>query len=130
MARKITWTPEGSENYLGTVRVPGTLETLTRQQYQDLLKDRLDRLVRAEIQEGRDPVAMAEPLMWEWDQLTPAQNPSNLAQLLAMESETLHNKTMGRATFPMKVAQMKQDEEAMMSIREETLMDYLNSLYQ
>lgn len=129
MAQKITWTPEGTEGYLGTVRLEPPTEPLTCDQYRFLLEAKIDRMVQAELEWGEmDPVELAEPLMWEYDRLVPG-SVANLAELLAFHSETLNNKTTGRLIFPVAPAQIKDDPEAWSIIREQSLTEFLDDLY-
>lgn len=130
MDARITWTPEGSENYLGAVRMRKPTKPLTRDAYRFLLADQIDRLVKLAQAEGLDPVAMAEPVMWEFDRLVPIEDPRNLGYLLAMESETLHNKTVGHVqTWPIQPEAMQDDKEAMQALQVETLETFLANLY-
>ncbi len=92
--------------------------------------DRINKRVRRELAEGRDPIAQAEPLMWDWDRLVPTDNPANLAYLLALESETLHNKTAGGISFPIQPSQMQDDPMARAILQTETFSEFLSDLYQ
>ncbi len=130
MDARITWTPEGSENYLGTIRLSKSSQPLTRERYRFLLGDRINKLVRQELAEGRDPIAQAEPLMWDWDRLVPTDSPANLAYLLALESETLYNKTAGGISFPIQPSQMQDDPMARSILQTETFSEFLSDLYQ
>ena len=130
MDGRITWTPEGSEKYLGAIRMRKPIKPLTLVAYRGHLSDRIDRLVKLAQAEGLDPVAMAETLVWEGDSLTVQQEPGNLGHLLSMESETLFKRSAGHVvTWPIQLEAIRHDPDAMRSLQVETLETFLNDLY-
>lgn len=127
--QSIIWTPEGSENYLGAVRLRKEASTLSRDAYKLALSVQIDMMVRAAMENGQDTRAMVEQPMWDNDRLTPPRNLMELGLLMAMDSETLHNRSCSSdQEWPAK-GPFKNDLEAESVISERTLEEFLNRLY-
>jgi hypothetical protein len=127
MERQIAWTPEGGNPQTMAVLLPRQDKPLTLEAYQEHLRRRYEHLVRQSKQEGRDPLAMAQEQMAQWDDLTPS-NSREIPEMLATRSETLMtNFPMGQ--FPVPQSKVTETRAAREAVRLVRFSDLLTAIY-
>lgn len=122
---KIAWTPPDSQWGLGSILLPAQpAERLTRERYQLLLAQRIDRMVqRAGLEQARALLARYE----EVERFSLAKEPQVAGEILAENSEWLRQ----RAAFPWAGVEppLEHSPETEARLEEETLEEFLALLY-
>ncbi len=122
---QVVWTPDASEMGLGTVILSERpKEPLTQNRWEAALADRINRLAAKASPEELDA---ARDLVFSMEQIDLPRNPGFL---LLEESSELRNKSgMNATSWPVPVRAIQQEPDKLEALEEETLLDFLETVY-